>query len=211
MEIILKPDPYEAVLADLRAQRERINIAITTLEAIRGGKPMPRTDMSHISGGGASASGDTKAGNRPDLGPGAFLGMSIVEAAKKLLATKHHQMRTADIVTELEKGGLMLTSVDKGNTVGSVLLRRFQNTGDIVRVKRGLWGLQEWYPGRKFPTGKKGGDGTKGSEGEQEASEVGNVTDEADENLAAPDLELEVDEDAELTPDDEIDLSDPRW
>lgn len=164
-------DPYEAVLADLRAQRERISIAITTLEALRTGKPMPRTDISHI---GSGQTGQ-KSENRPEMGPGAFLGMTIPDATKKLLTTRRQQMRTADITAELEKGGLVLTSADKVNTVGSVLLRRFQQTGDIVRVARGLWGLQEWYPGRKFPTGKaKGEDSSKGGEADEPESSEGN-------------------------------------
>jgi hypothetical protein len=168
------PDPYEAVLADLRAQRDRIDSTITLLEGLRSGAPA----TSSRPAGGGTGSPDEKGGNRPDLGPGAFLGLSIPEAAKKLLATKRQQMRTADIVAELERGGLVLTSADKVNTVGSVLLRRFQTTGDLVRVARGLWGLQEWYPGRRFPGGKgKPDEAAKGGDEEQEKSPAGNVTD----------------------------------
>lgn len=30
------------------------------------------------------------------------------------------------------------------------MTRRFKDVGDIVRVDRGVWGLKDWYPGRKF-------------------------------------------------------------
>lgn len=44
----------------------------------------------------------------------------------------------------------MLTSADPVNVVGSVLTRRFNQVGDVVKVGRGIWGLKEWYPGRNF-------------------------------------------------------------
>jgi hypothetical protein len=47
-----------------------------------------------------------------------------------------------------------MQSADAANTVGSVLTRRFNQTGDIVKVGRGVWGLAEWYPGRSVK--KKG-------------------------------------------------------
>ena len=63
-------------------------------------------------------------------------------------------MSPAEIVTYLEAGGLVLSGTTKTNTVGSVLNRRQKRVGDVVSVKRGSWGLKEWYPGRSF--GKKG-------------------------------------------------------
>lgn len=171
MENDQNTDPYEAVLADLRAQKERIDSTIALLESLRA-SGIPATVKRVTATGEASKS---KGENRPDLGPGAFLGMTIHDATKRLLASQRRQMQTAEIVTELERGGLVLTSADKINTVGSVLLRRFNTVGDIVRVARGLWGLQEWYPGRKFPGSKsKNGDVSKGEDAEQDEAEGGN-------------------------------------
>lgn len=51
--------------------------------------------------------------------------------------------------------GMVLTSADPLNTVGAVLTRRFKETGDIVRVERGTWGLKEWYPGRNWKNDKE--------------------------------------------------------
>jgi hypothetical protein len=51
-------------------------------------------------------------------------------------------------------GGLHLNSSDPVNTVGSVLTRRANEVGDIVKIGRGTWGLKEWYPNRSFKKGK---------------------------------------------------------
>jgi hypothetical protein len=42
-----------------------------------------------------------------------------------------------------------------GQFEGSVLTRRFEKVGDVVRVSRGMWGLKEWYPNRSFKTNAK--------------------------------------------------------
>jgi hypothetical protein len=180
MENAPTADPYEAVLADLRAKRQQIDNTIALLEGLRSGGGNP---VSH--GGGAPAESARQPGNRPDLGPGAFLGMTIPDAVRKLLATERRQMQTSEIVVQLERGGLVLTSADKVNTVGSVLLRRFNTVGDVVRVSRGLWGLQEWYPGRRFPGSKGKPDDPKAEEQEEPA--VGNESDPLpDRPTAAP-------------------------
>lgn len=139
---------YDAVIADLRRRIKQFESTITLLEQLKaGGLP----DGAATTQQGASDGKGPTHGPAPTTGPGAFFGMTVVDAAKKLLANQRRQMQTTEIVREIERGGIVLTSADKVNTVGSILLRRFQNSGDIVRVARGVWGLQEWYPGRKFP------------------------------------------------------------
>ncbi|HEX2762932.1 MAG TPA: winged helix-turn-helix domain-containing protein [Allosphingosinicella sp.] len=138
-------DPYEAVLADLCAKREQIDQAIALLKGLRAG------------GGPARASAQPN-----DTGivetAGMFLGMSIVDAAKKLLNIRKRTMGNPEIYKELSAGGLVLTGKDPVNVVGSVLTRRFNEVGDVVKVGRGIWGLKEWYPGRSFkPSGSKPG------------------------------------------------------
>jgi len=132
-------DPYEAVLADLRAKRAQIDTAIATIEAIRGG--MSAAPI---------ASADTPLGE----GPGWLLGLTIPDAAKKLLATRRQPLRNPDIAEAFRAGGLAMNSKDPVNTIGSVLTRRFAEVGDIVKVGRGTWGLREWYPGRSFKKDK---------------------------------------------------------
>lgn len=132
-------DPYVAVLADLRAQRDKIDQAIQLIESLRGGGAALAASSS------AAASQDVAVND-----PGAFLGMTIPDAARKLLAARRKTLSNSEIVTALKAGGLAMNSVDPINTVGSVLTRRFNTVGDIVRVGRGVWGLAEWYPNRSF-------------------------------------------------------------
>ncbi|MCM0019913.1 MAG: winged helix-turn-helix domain-containing protein [Tagaea sp.] len=139
-------DPYAAVLADLRVKRDKIDQMISSIEAFRGQQ------------GATVASGDGSGAGpaAPTDGPGAFLGMSIADAAKKLLSARRQPLKNADIVLAFKAGGLVLNSAEPANTVGSVLNRRFTEVGDIVRIDRGTWGLKEWYPNRTFK--KKGDD-----------------------------------------------------
>jgi len=134
------PNSYEVVLADLYAKRDQLNQAIAALEGLTGKLP---------SATGASASGVPReeASSGHDL-----LGMSIVDAAKKLLAAKRKPLRNPDLAALFKEGGLVLNSREPANTIGSVLTRRFMEVGDVVRVDRGTWGLKEWYPNRSFKT-----------------------------------------------------------
>lgn len=141
-------DPYAAVLKDLKAKRAQIDQAIQVIEGLRGGISIP----------GISSPSQRGPGDEVD-GPGAFLGMTIVDATKKLLRARKRKMNNAEIVAALKAGGMAMESADPINTVGSVLTRRFNKEGDIVRVDRGTWGLIEWYPGRNFK--KKGAQASK--------------------------------------------------
>ena len=133
-------DPYELVLADLRAQRSKIDIAIQAIENLRGISPPV----------GPVAPPNQSAPASPEGGRGAFLGMTIVEAAKAILTARRHPVTNSEFAEAFKGGGLVLSSADPINTVGSVLTRRFHNVGDVVRIGRGEWGLAEWYPNRNF-------------------------------------------------------------
>jgi len=57
-----------------------------------------------------------------------------------------------------------MNSKEPANTIGSVLTRRMNEVGDVVRVGRGTWGLREWYPNRSFKSkGEKEGKPSQGS------------------------------------------------
>jgi hypothetical protein len=131
--------PYAAALAELRAQRDKIDAAIAAIEALTAGAPS-----------GASVTTPIITAE----GPSAFLGMSIPEAAKKLLATRRVPLKNPDIAVAFKLGGLHLNSKDPVNTIGAVLSRRADEVGDIVKVGRGTFGLKEWYPGRSFKKAK---------------------------------------------------------
>ena len=135
-------DPYEFVLADLRAKRDQIDAAITAIEALRGGSAL--TAPSPAASNGA-----------PDgvLDGSAFLGMTIPEAAVKALKIKRRKLPNVEMVAILKAGGLEMNSKDPINTVGSVLTRRADTVGDIVKVGRGVWVLRSGIrTGRSRPT-----------------------------------------------------------
>jgi hypothetical protein len=134
-------DPYEAVLADLKAQRDKIDQAISAIESVRAS-------------GGSMPSGATPQNMSVDR-PGAFLGMTITEAAIELLKARRQPLRNPEIAVAFKAGGLALNSADPVNTIGAVLSRRANDVGDIVKVGRGTWGLKEWYPGRSFKKEQK--------------------------------------------------------
>lgn len=138
-------DPYAIVIADLRAKRDELDRTIAMLEAMSGGAVPHQAKRV-----------DPMSKAEADSGPGAYLGMSIADAARKLLASRRQPMNNADIYAALTAGGLAMNSAEPLNTIGSVLTRRFHQVGDIVRVKRGVWGLKEWYPNRNFKPAKLG-------------------------------------------------------
>lgn len=139
------PDPYALVLADLKAKRDQIDQAIILIEGFRGGGALGGIVPPSLIGG-APTTQDAA---------GIYLGMSIPDAAKKALASQRKALGNAEIAKMLRDGGLVMRSADSTNTVGSILTRRFNQVGDIVRVSRGMWGLKEWYPNRNFKTAPK--------------------------------------------------------
>lgn len=138
-------DPYAAVLADLLAKKDQIDQAIKAIELVRGSGS--QTTLSSPSGAAFAGGIDS---------PGAYLGLSIVEATKKLLQSKRKQMNNTEVLAALKTGGMVLNSADPLNTIGAVLTRRYKDVGDIVKVDRGTWGLKEWYPNRSFGKSLKG-------------------------------------------------------
>lgn len=138
-------DPYDAVLADIEAQIERLQTAKAAIQSIRGHRPSTGGDVPQRAAPAKAAIPSIDA-----LGPGAFLGMTIVDATKKLLRAKREALNNPAIAGALKAGGLVLRSDDTINTIGAVLTRRYKDVGDIVKVGRGTWGLREWYPHTSF-------------------------------------------------------------
>jgi hypothetical protein len=146
-----KPNPYDAVIADLRAKRDQIDQMIQYLEATKGGVPILAPGMiptSTILGSiGSSSDG-------APIPAGTFLGMGIEEGVRSLLRIRKRAMTAQEIASDLLAGGLHLKSETPANTIASVLSRAFKGGGDIVRISRGQWGLKEWYPTRRFERGE---------------------------------------------------------
>jgi DNA-directed RNA polymerase delta subunit len=127
---------YAVVLADLKAKRDRLNAAIAGIETMLG--------LQSVITASATVTGTLS--NAGELGPGAFLGMTIVEATAKLLSVRRQPLRTEEIVNELRRGGITFSTDTPVNTVGSVLHRDFSKGGEIVSIGRGQWSLAEWHP-----------------------------------------------------------------
>ena len=141
-------NPYAAALADLRARRDQLDQLIRALEAfVEGGASVPYVPVPFP---GAAPMGTILGSGTEPIGPGTFHGLGIEEATRKLLKLRRQIMSAQEIAAALREGGLHLQSSTPANTIASVLSRAFAGGSDIVRVSRGQWGLQEWYPTRRF-------------------------------------------------------------
>jgi len=135
---------YRAVLADLKAKRAVLDYAITGLEAL-------------ISGESSSVvpnSGETPVG--VPIQPDTFVGLNIAEAASKYLRIMGRGAKSTEQIADgLNRGGLNCTQSSV-----SAILRRNNNSGegDVIKIGRGLWGLEEWYPGRPRRSNRQGSD-----------------------------------------------------
>src|SRR5664279_920976 len=120
---------YRAVLADLLEKRANLDKAIAGVEALLGtpsaggGWTSDPAAMGGLGGPGASANTT-----------GALLGLSITDAAQKVLATQRRPLRNPEIEDLFKAGGLVLNSKDWANTIGAVLTRRSTEVGDIVKA-----------------------------------------------------------------------------
>lgn len=126
------PIDYGAVLEDLKAQREKLDAAIAGIETMLGMRSLGVKPEQNP--------------NQQRVGPGAYLGMTIVDATVAFLKIKRQGVRTEEIVMALRDGGIVFTSESPVNTVGSILNRNWNQGGEVVRVSRGVWGLAEWHP-----------------------------------------------------------------
>lgn len=126
---------YREVLVDLRAKRERLDVAIQAIEAlIRHQAPNGQSDPQE-----QTPKEDTTQ-------RASFLGMSILDASRKVLQNKGQSQRTKEILRALQAGGIALTGKSPINNVGAVLNTNLKKGGGIVRVKRGVWSLASWEP-----------------------------------------------------------------
>jgi hypothetical protein len=142
----MKTLDYGAVLADLEAKRTAIEQAITSLRVAAasgaligkfGDSMPPMSDNVSITLG-------PRGGEVP---VGAFLGKSILEAAKLCLQIVKRKMTTREITDALQKGGIETTAKTSFPAIVHSILMRANRAGTgIVKVDRSHWGLGEWYP-----------------------------------------------------------------
>lgn len=136
-----KQTDISVFLADLIAQRDRLNTAIEALQALNTGTTI-------ITGTGSlNASGASVGGNGYVIRSDEFFGMTVLDGAKKFLAMAKRPQNARAVTEALRKGGYLFASENPIATVASVLNRALEGT-DIVRTGKGMFGLSEWYPGR---------------------------------------------------------------
>jgi hypothetical protein len=125
MEGNVSKDNYKAVIADLEKQRAEIDQTIALLRKRAG------------QSASASASADS---DEDVIQDDTFYGKNILQASEMYLKMVGKPARsTEDIAAALTKGGLTAAAP----SVATILGR--SKGGAIQRVKRGLWGLKEWY------------------------------------------------------------------
>ena len=159
-----EPNAYAVVIEDLKRQRDEIGKMIVRLEAMASGNPATvKVANATEPDKNQDQESDAPEGESKE---GEFLGMTVIQAARKVLERQRRPMGPAEITKDLRRGGLILTSP---NTVGSILHRRGRDKGDFVSPQRGVWGLKEWYRGRKFAKSDESDktDSTEPSEPEQ--------------------------------------------
>lgn len=133
-------DIYELFLAELDARAAQIEQLKALVQSLRGtGTTLPEGMVASLGARMGAPTGDT-------VTPNMFHGLSIVEAAKKLMKARNRDLTNADMVTAFKAGGLVLRSKDAANTINSIMTRDYKGGGDIVRVSRGTWGLADWHP-----------------------------------------------------------------
>ncbi len=134
------PD-YAAVLADLRTRRAQLDTAIQALEAVVGvptgaaRSPAPKAPLP-----------DTKVATK------SFVGLSVLDAAKSHLQRTGHSLRTTEILSGLQQGGVALTGKSPINSLGAILNSNLKKGAGIVRERRGVWALATWHAPRSEAT-----------------------------------------------------------
>lgn len=136
-------NPYDLVIADLEAQRDKLNTAIDALKGLQ----KLGVSFRHLASGFA-APGQHQAPDVP--GPStiphdAFYGMTVIDAAKKYLGWGGNRLTRphAELCEAIREGGFQTNATNFREVVRSTLGRH----PDFVKIK-GQWGLKEWYMGR---------------------------------------------------------------
>lgn len=120
---------YKTLLEDAKRQRAEVDAVIAFAERQLG--------IAKTSGPTPTKPSD---GGTVEIEPDTFHGKNILQAAEKYLNMVGRPARsTEEIAEQLGRGGVTATA----GSVATILGR--DKSGRISRVKRGLWGLKEWY------------------------------------------------------------------
>ena len=131
---------YSQMLGELYSQRDKIEAAITALEALSGVAP---------AGSSSGVSLGAPPGNaiREDT----FFGMSMTEAIVTCLKIMKKPLKTREIGSLIKDGGYTSTA-KRFNDVVYAGIKRLVKKGTVVHLEeQKRWGLKEWYPGSRTP------------------------------------------------------------
>src|SRR5262245_32967036 len=104
---------YDAVLSELYAKRDQIDVSINTILLLKG--------SGSVASNGAAVGTATKSLPSGTIASNAFFSMSLVDAAKKCIELRQARLTLQEIVDGLAEGGM---PGQKPNTVYAALRRR---------------------------------------------------------------------------------------
>ncbi len=134
---------YQAVLAELEAERSRLDAAIAYFR-LKLGEPAgapPEEGVSEADLPAIVRSAPLR------LESDTFWGMGAPDAAKKYLGMVKKKQSATIIARALLAGGLV-TEAKNFYTTLYTTLRRLEAAGELVKIGS-EWGLPEWYPARR--------------------------------------------------------------
>ena len=137
-------DHFAAVIADLKAQILRLEQAIEVIRAVQTGAQIPAAAQSSAL---PSNGGPGKTAEAIEIAMDEFHQMTVGAAIRKYLGMRGRKpATTAEVIQALTKGGQSGSEGSNYNVVVNNTLNRLQAAdGGISRVRRGVWGLREWY------------------------------------------------------------------
>lgn len=133
-----EPVDYQAVLADLKSRRARLDVLIGGIEATimgQGDGSFVTPDLEFSTSSGVPL-------GPAEIHPDTFYGLSIIAAVKKYLKLARRAQHTKAIADALSQGGLKRPA---DNVLSGILIRAAKGR-EVTKVGKGTWGLSEWYP-----------------------------------------------------------------
>jgi hypothetical protein len=135
-------DYLAGAIAQLEAQRAKIDSAIETLKALLAGSPIP-------TGGDTSEKTSQSESVSPEstIELDTFHGLTVAQSVKKYLGMrKKKPASTQEVVDALRAGGQSGSDgANFGVVVTNSLNRMSADDGEVSKVRRGVWGLKSWY------------------------------------------------------------------
>lgn len=143
-------DPYSAAIAELEAKISELQSALNTLKSIRT-LALGAGAVNNVTGGSGLKGEQNPSDSNTKIAVDAFHTLTVGKAITKYLRMRPKRpATTAEIIEALKSGGQANSDGENFAVVVNNTLNRMQGPDSVIsRVKRGLWGLQEWYTGNE--------------------------------------------------------------